>query len=44
MPRPMVPAPATPAQRSLREVSSMEGKTIILAGRRGYNPRQEEME
>jgi hypothetical protein len=27
----MVPAPATAAVRSLREASSMEGKSIILA-------------
>src|SRR5256885_13768443 len=31
MPRPMVPAPATAATRSLRETSSMGGKAVILA-------------
>src|SRR3954467_8427334 len=36
MPRPMVPAPATPVQRSLRRLSSMEPD--ILAGAGGYNP------
>src|ERR1700682_432165 len=32
MPRPMVPAPATPATRSVREASSMKGK-IVFYGR-----------
>src|SRR3954470_315679 len=36
MPRPMVPAPATPATRSLREESSMEGGAILRRSA-GYN-------
>ena len=40
MPRPMVPAPATPATRSLRETSSMEGgrylrRTLAIIARGG---------
>src|SRR5437667_217841 len=40
MPRPMVPAPATAATRSLRETSSMGGESGYSSGRRGgYNRR-----
>src|SRR5204863_1363467 len=39
MPRPMVPLPATPATRSLREMSSMRGESAILSGGRDYNRR-----
>src|SRR5712664_3967215 len=43
MPRPMVPAPATAATRSLRETSSMGGESGYSSGRRGgYNRHQEE--
>src|SRR5205085_6293657 len=38
MPRPMVPAPATPAVRSLRETSSMEGP-LLYGGVARYNRR-----
>src|SRR3954449_11234509 len=42
MPRPMVPQPATPATRSLREASSMSGGMAILAADAGYNRPSEE--
>src|SRR3954451_9156943 len=42
MPRPMVPQPATPATRSLREASSMAGGVAILAADAGYNRPSEE--
>src|SRR3954463_2565878 len=42
MPRPMVPQPATPAKRSLREASSMAGGVAILAAGAGYNRPSEE--